>query len=185
MAGFSKTLATALVGLALLQGGSVAAQSSVAFTVSGNSTIRGWTCTVTGSAQVTEGSGAPAPGLSDGVQSVSLTVHVPDFQCPDDEMREHLLEAMRAEEYPEITFSLDGYEVSGQNAATTGQLTILDTTRPVNVPLSVAPSGSGARIEGEIPLDMTEYGVEPPRVMLGLLVVRPQIRIQFSGTVMP
>ncbi len=32
---------------------------------------------------------------------------------------------------------------------------------------------------------MTEYGVEPPEVFLGLLVVRPQIRIQIAGTVMP
>ena len=185
MAGALRILALAVLGSGLVHAGPAAAQSSVEFTVSGNSTIRGWTCTVAGDAEITEGSGAPAPGLSDGVQAVTLTVHVPDFQCPEDEMREHLLEAMRAEEFPEIRFSLDGYQVSGQTAATTGQLTILDTTRPVNVPLTVTAAGSGARIEGELPLDMTDYGVEPPAVFLGLLVVRPQIRIQFSGTVMP
>ena len=32
---------------------------------------------------------------------------------------------------------------------------------------------------------MTAYGVEPPVVMLGLLRVRPQIRIQFEGIVVP
>ena len=185
MRGVSKMFAAAAAGLLLLYGGPAAAQSSVEFTVSGSSTIRGWTCTVTGDAEVTEGSGDPAPGLSDGVQAVTLTVHVPDFQCPDDEMREHLLEAMRAEEFPEIRFSLDGYDVTGGNAAATGQLTILDATRPVNVPIALTAAGSGARIEGELPLDMTEYGVEPPSVFLGLLVVRPQIRIQFAGTVIP
>ena len=32
---------------------------------------------------------------------------------------------------------------------------------------------------------MTTYGVEPPVVMLGLLRVRPRIRIQFSGIITP
>jgi polyisoprenoid-binding protein YceI len=100
-------------------------------------------------------------------------------------MREHLLEAMRAEEFPEITFRLEGYEASGQGAVATGSLTILDDTRPVSFPVSLTPSGSGVQIEGELGLDMTTYGVEPPVVMLGLLRVRPQIRIEFSGTVMP
>jgi hypothetical protein len=32
---------------------------------------------------------------------------------------------------------------------------------------------------------MTDYGVEPPTVMLGMLRVRPQITIEFSGSVSP
>ncbi|MCH7856721.1 MAG: hypothetical protein IIB37_08210, partial [Gemmatimonadetes bacterium] len=52
-------------------------------------------------------------------------------------------------------------------------------------PLSLTPSGSGVRIAGEVALDMTDYGVEPPVVMLGLMRVRPQIRIQFSGMITP
>jgi polyisoprenoid-binding protein YceI len=175
-----------LVGLALGQPADVAAQhSTVEFTVSGNSTIRGWSCSVTGTAQVTTGSSPAARGFAEGVQAAALTVPVSAFACPEEEMREHLLEAMRAEEFPEITFRLEGYEASGQGAVATGSLTILDDTRPVSFPVSLTPSGSGVQIEGELGLDMTTYGVEPPVVMLGLLRVRPQIRIEFSGTVMP
>jgi polyisoprenoid-binding protein YceI len=174
-----------IVGLALLQGGEAAAQSTVDFSVSGNSTIRGWTCTVTGTAQVTVGSSTPVRGLAGGVRTATLTVPVKDFDCPNDEMTEHLLEAMRPDEFPEITFRLEDYEASGQGAVTTGTLTILDATKEVSFPLSLTPSGSGVRIEGEVALDMTAYGVEPPVVMLGLMRVRPQIRIQFSGTIAP
>ena len=175
-----------LVGLALGQPADVAAQhSTVEFTVSGSSTIRGWSCSVTGTAQVTTGSSPAARGFAEGVQAAALTVPVSAFVCPEEEMREHLLEAMRAEEFPEITFRLEGYEASGQGAVATGSLTILDDTRSVSFPVSLTPSGSGVQIEGELGLDMTTYGVEPPVVMLGLLRVRPQIRIEFSGTVMP
>ena len=184
--GLARILTAGIVGLALLQGGAAAAQqSTVDFTVSGSSTIRGWTCTVTGSAQVTAGSSTPVRGFDGGVQTATLTVPVGGFICPEEEMTEHLLEALRADEFPEITFRLVRYEASGQGAATTGTLTILDATRGVSFPLSLTPSGSGVRIAGEVALDMTDYGVEPPVVMLGLMRVRPQIRIQFSGMITP
>lgn len=176
-------IAVGLLGLA--HPAAVYGQSTVDFTVSGSSTVRGWTCTVVGTAQVTTGSSPAAPGFTTGVEAARLTVRVEDFQCPDEEMREHLLEAMRAEEFAEVTFQLEGYEANGQGAVATGSLTILDVTRSVSLPVSLTPSGSGVQIEGELGLDMTAYGVEPPVVMLGLLRVRPQIRIEFSGTLMP
>ena len=183
-AGLARTVTAAMVGLALLQAGPASAQS-VDFSVSGTSTVRGWTCEVTGSARVTAGSGAAVRGLADGIQGATLTVPVGDFVCPDEEMTEHLLEALRADEFPEITFRLEGYQANSQGAVTTGTLTILDTTQEVSFPLSLTPSGSGVRIEGEVALDMTDYGVEPPVVMLGLMRVRPRIRIQFSGIITP
>ncbi len=184
--GLARTVTAGIVGLALLQARPASAQrSSVDFTVSGTSTIRGWTCTVTGTAQVTAGSSTPVRGLDGGVQTATLTVPVEEFDCPQDEMIEHLLEALRVDEFPEITFRLEGYEANSQGAVTTGTLTMLDATRAVSFPLSLTPSGSGVQIEGELALDMTAYGVEPPVVMLGLMRVRPEIRIQFSGIVTP
>jgi hypothetical protein len=180
----TRTVTAGMVCLALLQGGEASAQrSSIDFTVSGTSTIRGWTCSVSGSARVTVGSATPVRGLADGVQAATLTVPVGEFYCPEDEMMEHLLEALRVDEFPEITFRLEGYEANSQGAVTTGTLTILDATEEVSFPLSLTPSESGVQMEGELALDMTAYGVEPPVVMLGLMRVRPQIRIQFSGTI--
>ena len=184
--GLARTVTAGIVGLALLQAGPASAQrSSVDFTVSGTSTVRGWTCSVTGSAQVTAGSSTPVRGLADGIQAATLTVPVGEFDCPQDEMIEHLLEALRVDEFPEITFRLESYEASVQGAVTTGTLTILDATQAVSFPLSLTPSGSGVQIAGEVALDMTAYGVDPPVVMLGLMRVRPRIRIQFSGVITP
>ena len=162
-----------------------AAQSTVDFAVSGNSTIRGWTCEVTGTATLTTGGGDTAPGFETGVQAVVLTVPVAEFTCPNEEMTEHLMEAMRPDEHAEITFEMTSYDVTGQGAQASGSLTILDTTETVTVSLELTPTGAGADIEGEVRLDMTDYGVDPPTVMLGMLRVRPQITIEFSGSVSP
>ena len=185
--GFLPRLATAVsVGLALLAAPPAAAQQSpVDFTVSGTSTIRGWTCSVQGTAQVTSGSSTPAPGFANGVQTATLTVPVNAFNCPNDDMTEHLLEAMKADEFAEIIFELEGYEAAGRQTVASGTLTITGVTEPVSFPVSLTPSGAGVEIEGELRLDMTTFGVEPPVVMLGVLRVRPQIRIQFTGRIAP
>ena len=183
---FERFVTTVLAGLALLHAAPVAAQSSgIEFAVSGTSTIRGWTCSASGSVEVTPGAGAPVPGFDTGVQTATLTVPVSGFDCPEEEMREHLLEALRADEFDEIIFRLESYDVSGPQAHATGSLTILDATAPVTFPISLNTSGTGVEIEGELGLDMTTYGVEPPVVMLGLLRVRPQIRIEFTGLITP
>ena len=176
----------ASVGLALMAGSPAAGQPpAVEFTVSGTSTIRGWTCSVQGTAEVTPGSSTPAPGFAAGVRSATLVVPVADFECPDETMTEHLLDAMKPAEFAEITFRLESYEASTQGAEASGALTIQDVTRAVSFPISLTPSGSGVEVAGEVRLDMTTYGVEPPVVMLGLLRVRPQIRIEFKGLVVP
>ena len=183
---FVRFVTTVAAGVALLAGSPAAAQpSNVDFTVSGTSTVRGWTCSVSGTAQVTPGASAPAPGFAAGVQSATLTVPVADFECPDETMTEHLMDAMKPAEFGEITFRLDSYEASGNGAEASGALTIQAVTMPVRFPISLSPSGAGVTIAGEVGLDMTEYGVEPPVVLLGLLRVGPEIRIQFEGLVFP
>ncbi len=177
---------TVAAGLALLAGSPAAAQpSAVEFTVSGTSTIRGWTCSVQGTAEVTPGSSTPAPGFADGVRSATLVVPVAEFECPDETMTEHLLDAMKPAEFAEITFQLESYEASSRGAEASGALTIQDVTQAVSFPISLTPAGSDIEIAGEVRLDMTTYGVEPPVVMLGLLRVRPEIRIEFEGLVAP
>jgi polyisoprenoid-binding protein YceI len=179
------TLAASVASAAVVSGAPAAAQSTVDFSVSGNSTIRGWTCTVKGTAQITTGSGAAVRGFDRGVQTVTLRVPVQDFACPEEEMKQHLLEAMRATEFPEITFRLESYQPSPQGAVATGSLTVLAATNPVTFPIFLTPGAGGVQLSAELPLDMTTYGVEPPVVMGGLLRVRPQIRIAVSGTVTP
>ncbi|MDE0830180.1 MAG: YceI family protein [Vicinamibacterales bacterium] len=174
-----------VAGVSLLLGATSSAQSAVNFSVSGTSTIRGWTCEVAGTTEVTPGSATPAPGFSSGVQAATLTVQVGEFECPNEEMTEHLFAALKPDEFGEIAFQLDSYETSAQGATATGTLTILDVTQSVRVPVTLTPTGQGATIEGEVSLDMTTYGVEPPVVMLGLMKVGPQIRIQFDGLIVP
>ena len=180
-------LAIALVLVhAILQPRPAAAQQpNIDFTVSGTSTIRGWTCTVKGATTVTPGSGSakPAPGFANGVQTATVTVQVKNFQCPEDEMKQHLMDAMKPDKFPEIIYKLDKYEVAGTQTQATGSITIGGVTAPIAFPVSLKTAPDGVQIEGDTRLDMTKFGIEPPVVMLGMLKVGPQIRIAFKGVI--
>jgi polyisoprenoid-binding protein YceI len=153
------------------------------FTVSGTSTIRGWTCTVRGALAVTPGGGKPVPGFAGGVQTATVTVQVKAFSCPEDEMKEHLLQAMKADRFSEIVFRLERYDVTGNAIQASGSMTIAGTTQPVSFPIALRETPQGVQVDGSTQLNMTAYGVDPPVVMLGLLKVAPQIRIAFKGVV--
>ncbi len=189
-----------------------AQQPNVDFTISGTSTVRSWTCSAKGVMAFTPGAGSaqPAPGFASGVQRATVTVSVKAFTCPNEEMTQHLLEAMKADKFSEIVYRLEKYEVTGgqaqgggrQNETTTsaveqptggqsaggqaqatGTLTITGVTQPISFPIALKPSSQGVQVEGNTRLDMTKFGVDPPVVMLGLLKVGPQIRIEFKGVV--
>jgi polyisoprenoid-binding protein YceI len=162
-----------------------AQQSNIDFSVTGTSTVRGWTCTAKGVVTVTPGAGTsqPVPGFSSGVQSATVTVPVKSFVCPNEEMTQHLFEAMKADKFAEIVYRLEKYEIAGTQAQASGTMTITGVSQPVTFPVSLKASPQGVAVTGTTRLDMTKFGVDPPVVMLGMLKVGPQIRIEFKGAV--
>ena len=164
-AGIVPGLATIFcTGLGVLQAHSAAAQQpNVDFSVSGTSTVRSWTCTVRGVLAVTPGTGSqPAPGFPGGVQTATLTVPVKAFACPNEEMTQHLFDAMKPEKFPEIVYRLERYEATATQAQATGTITIAGVTAPISFPIALKASPQGVQIEGNTRIDMTKFGVDPP-----------------------
>lgn len=154
----------------------------VQFQVSGTSTVRGWSCPVEGALEATPGeSSDPLPGFPNGLQSVRVTVQVHEFECPDEQMNEHLHEAMEAPEHPQIVFELQEYSLAGNTAEASGSITIHGVTKPITLEIELVESAGGMRGVGQIEVDMTEFGVTPPSVWLGLLNVGEIVTIDYDA----
>lgn len=175
----------AAVTVVLLGAVTASAQSTVDLTVSGTSTVRSWTCAAQGVVAVSGGSASatPIPGLEGGVPTATLTVPLKTFKCPNDEMTQHLNEAMKSDKFTEIVFKLEKFEMAAGQGQASGTMTILGNSQPITVPVTLRPAAGAVELEGETRLDMTKYGVEPPVVFLGMMKVGPQIRIQYKGKV--
>lgn len=177
--------AAVAAAIAVSHATSAAAQTTIDFTVTGTSTVRGWTCAAQGVMALTGGSAAsaPVPGIEGSIPTATVTVPLKNFKCPNDEMTEHLNQAMKSDKFAEITFKLEKYELAAGKGQASGSMTIVGNTQPISVPVTLRPAAGGVEIEGDTRLDMTKYGVDPPVVMMGLMKVGPQIRIQFKGKV--
>ena len=98
-------------------------------------------------------------------------------------MKQHLMDAMKPDKFPEIVYKLEKYDMAGAQAQATGSITIGGVTAPITFPVLLKAAPEGVQIEGDKRLDMTKFGIEPPVVMLGMLKVRPDIRIAFKGVI--
>ncbi len=164
-----------------------AQDSAPRFTISGTSTVRAWSCPAQGVLKITPGkSSPPVPGYPTGVQSATITVPVKAIECEEEQMREHLRDALKEKTYPQIVYQLLQYTMSGPDAArATGKMTINGVTKPIDFDVKLVSSAQGVRTVGETSIDMTQFNVAPPVIWQGLLKVGKDVRIRFDAVLPP
>jgi len=157
------------------------------FTISGTSTVRAWSCPAQGALKITPGkSSPPVPGFPTGVQSATITVPVKAIECEEEQMREHLREALKEKTFPQIVYQLVQYTMTGPDAAkATGKMTITGVTKPIDFDIKLVPSAQGVRTVGETSIDLTQFNVAPPVIWQGLLKVGKDVRIRFDAVLAP
>jgi polyisoprenoid-binding protein YceI len=152
----------------------------------GESTVRDWSCTAKEMDAAIDGEANAAAEVLNGrkaVRTVNLTIRTARLDCDNRTMNNHMMKALHAEEHTTITFALVSYDVARAATVTgtlQGTLTINGQTRPVVLPVVFAPADGALRVTGTYPLNMTEWGVEPPKLMLGTMKVKPVVSVQFD-----
>ncbi len=158
----------------------------------GKSTVRDWSCKATQiDARIDAEAGAVANVLraQKAVKSVTLTFPTAKLDCANGTMNGHMMRALHGTEHPAITFTLTGYELAAGAAVQgtmNGTLTINGVTKPVSFSAQYAAGTAGAlRVTGTYALRMTEWGVEPPKLMMGALKVDPMVTVSFDLQLQP
>lgn len=155
----------------------------------GGSSVKDWSCKApTLNVNVVTSKADAATAVVAGekaVASVELTVPVMSLDCDNGTMDGHMRKALDASAHPSITFSLRSYDLvkSAENVAVTlsGTLTIHGKSLPVTFPATAAAAAGGAlRLTGVYELNMKDYGVKPPSLMLGTMNVRDKVKVRFD-----
>jgi len=145
---------------------------------------------------MTRDAAAPEPRDAAGLMTLmrSLAVREVDAKVPVRTLKseksgldKNLYKALKADEHPEIVFHLERYTLSDSGTVADtlamnaeGTLTITGVTRPVALRLRAYPADGGVRIEGRHALRMTEYGIKPPKMMLGTIKTGDGITVGFK-----
>ena len=122
------------------------------------------------------------------INKVLVTIPVKSLKCGHGKMDDNMYKALKAEQFPEITYVLTSYEVDkakttadGFAALTKGDLTVAGQTRTVEIPITALRKEGGAmKGEGTVAMKMTDFGIKPPVALLGTLRTKDEIQITFK-----
>jgi polyisoprenoid-binding protein YceI len=88
---------------------------------------------------------------------------------------------LKAEKFPNITFKLVSASASGAQMNLVGQLTISGNTRDITLVANTRKNTDGTQvITGTKKIKMTEWGINPPKYMLGMMKVYDDLTINYS-----
>ncbi len=154
----------------------------------GTSTVRDYKCTSTAlQATIDASAGAVRAVLSGNkaVTSAQFVVPAKTLDCGNGTMNGHMLEALKEKEQSDIAFRLVSYDLaaadSGAKGTLNGVLNINGTDQTVVFPITLAPGADGAlRVTGKYELNMKDYGIKPPTLMLGTMKVHEKVTVNFD-----
>lgn len=117
---------------------------------------------------------------------IEMVLAVKNLKSGDGTLDYHMHENLKAEKFPQISLKLTSFKFSnndegGMNTVTaSGTLTVSGVTKPIALKATLAADGQNLRIKGNKLVLMTDYGIEPPTMMLGTLKTRNEIEISFD-----
>ena len=156
--------------------------------VDGTSTVKSFSCeagSFDAQIQANDQAVSAVLGGVKAVQTVDVTVPVSALDCKNGKMNQHMLKALKATEYPEIAFHLTSYDLvpAGEavRATLTGTLTMGGVEKPITFDADVTAGDAGVlEVGGMVAINMKEFGLKPPSLMLGTMKVREMVNVKFE-----
>lgn len=168
----------------------LSAQKTSKLSVEGTSTVRDWKCDATTIEATVTGAGAAATASAKEVGAAAkralLTIPVAQLDCHNGTMNEHMRKALKASDNKTIEYRIATWDVTprGDDSAsvkTSGTLVLAGAEKPITVDLAAKRGSVGSwELTGSKTIQMTEWGVKPPSLMLGTMKVRDPVTIRFD-----
>jgi polyisoprenoid-binding protein YceI len=162
--------------------------------VQGTSSVRSYTCR----AARVDGSVATQPGstslaiadLENTVKGAEISVSVAGMECGNATMNAHMRKALKGDTSPRITYRITSYDVAPAGEAEgsvklNGTLTIAGTEKPVSIDATATMELGRLRVRGSKQFRMTEFGVQPPTLMMGTMKVHDPVAVRFDVLLKP
>jgi polyisoprenoid-binding protein YceI len=161
--------------------------STAKVTVNGNSTLHPWTAssstlTVTAIEFAAGGEGnvldhALQPGA---LNAFDVVIPVRSLSSPKEGIDKNMHKALKAQEHADIRFRFTALEKVSAGYRAVGLLTIAGVEKEVTLDLQVQRKDETLAVTGTTALVMTDFGVTPPKAMMGMIKTDPKVQITFE-----
>ena len=116
------------------------------------------------------------------VEAFAIAIPSASLKSPKDGIDKNMHKALKADKFADITFTMKSMTKNGAGLRALGTLTVAGVSKDVTLDLAVTRSGSNLSVIGELPLLMTDYGVTPPKAMMGMMRTDPKVVIRLELT---
>jgi hypothetical protein len=148
--------------------------------VDGTSTVKAYKCAAKAIvAELQEGPEGEAASVGQLVKSAVVTIATDALECGNGTMNEHMRKALKQTEYPKVSFTLDSYTLD-PSGLLKGKLQIAGQEKEVEFPATITDNDGAIRVVGSKQINMKEWGVKPPSLMLGTMKVNQMVTINFD-----
>lgn len=116
------------------------------------------------------------------IESFEVAIAAASLSSPREGLDKNMYKALKVTEFPDITFRLIRFD-GGTDPGTlhaTGMLKIAAVEREVSLDLKTSRHDANFTVNGTLTLLMTDYGITPPKAMLGMLKTDPKVTVTFE-----
>jgi polyisoprenoid-binding protein YceI len=121
------------------------------------------------------------PAAASDLNGLRAVIPVSRLESGNGVLDDNLRRALRAEKNPLITLEIASVHTDGgARAVASGELTLAGVRRPFSFDVTVVHESAGVRLTGRVPLKMSDFGVQPPVVMGGLIRAADQVLVRLD-----
>jgi len=116
------------------------------------------------------------------IESFEVAIAAATLSSPREGLDKNMYKALKVKEFPDITFRLIRFEGGAEPGAlrAKGVLKIAGVEREVMLDLNATRNDLKFTVNGTLSLLMTDYGITPPKAMLGMLKTDPKVTVTFE-----
>jgi polyisoprenoid-binding protein YceI len=117
------------------------------------------------------------------VEAFEVAIAAASLSSPKEGLDKNMHKALKTEAHQDITFRLLRLEPRVGSAGAlraVGVLRIAGVEREVGLDLTAERKDAGLAVHGELQILMTDFGIAPPKAMLGMLKTDPKVTITFD-----
>lgn len=121
------------------------------------------------------------------ISTLNFSVETESLKSGKSSMDKNTYKALKTDDYKTIDFKFKSVkqvvrlENNSFKATINGDLTISGVTKSISLDVTLNLSGTTVLLEGEKSLKMTDYGIDPPKALLGTIKTGDAIKIIFKS----
>jgi hypothetical protein len=116
------------------------------------------------------------------IEAFEIAIPAATLTSPREGLDKNMHKALKVAEHPDINFRLLRLEsgASPDTVRAVGVLTVAGVEREIALTLQTERHASSLTVRGEVALLMTDFGITPPKAMLGMLKTDPKVTVTFE-----